>query len=344
MRATAEISPGISTGVPPWINRLFTGLLIYVLVCGAWMLTGLGGERVRYYVGLLGDSPACLAALIVTIAATRRMEHGTTRTAWRCLSIALGIYFVGTSIGVNSWLHGQDPFPGPADFCYLAFYPFFLAAVSLMIRAAAVKVRWAQFLLDALIIVVGFGAFFWFLIIRPSASSARIDELKFVLSQVYIALNCILVLSLGVLLVAGGNDTHNRTVPLLLSVGFTTMLLGDIIWSVAKISGHYLAGDLQDVMYVACYVPLAAAGREQMRLNAGAGAGSAGSGPVVTKSLAQSLPFAAMLAALLVLVSFSSGGIGNPATVMTIIVFGLALLVMVRQALVMREDARRMTR
>jgi len=109
VRATAEISPGISTGVPPWINRLFTGLLIYVLVCGAWMLTGLGGERVRYYVGLLGDSPACLAALIVTIAATRRMEHGTTRTAWRCLSIALGIYFVGTSIGVNSGCTARIP-------------------------------------------------------------------------------------------------------------------------------------------------------------------------------------------------------------------------------------------
>jgi diguanylate cyclase (GGDEF)-like protein/PAS domain S-box-containing protein len=40
-----------------------------------------------------------------------------------------------------------------------------------------------------------------------------------------------------------------------------------------------------------------------------------------------------------VLVSFTRGDIGNPATVMTIVVFGLALLVMVRQGLVLREDA-----
>jgi PAS domain-containing protein len=56
-------------------------------------------------------------------------------------------------------------------------------------------------------------------------------------------------------------------------------------------------------------------------------------------SLARSLPYAAMLAAFLVLVYFTRGDIGGPATVMTIVVFGLTLLVMVRQALVLREDA-----
>ena len=113
------------------------------------------------------------------------------------------------------------------------------------------------------------------------------------------------------------------------------MFLGDILWSVAKIGGHYLSGDLQDVLYLACYVPMAAAGREQMRLSATA----SGTESRASKPLAQSLPYASMLTAFLVLVSFTRGDIGSPATVMTIIVFGLALLVMVRQALVLRDDA-----
>src|SRR6202041_909478 len=46
-----------------------------------------------------------------------------------------------------------------------------------------------------------------------------------------------------------------------------------------------------------------------------------------------------MLTAFLVLVYFTRGDIGSPATVMTIVVFGLTLLVMARQALVLREDA-----
>ncbi len=160
-----------------------------------------------------------------------------------------------------------------------------------------------------MILVAGFGAFFWFLIIRPAASSTEIDLLKYTLSQTYIALNCILVLALGVLLLAGAGTGNGRTVPLLLSVGFTTMLLGDVMWSVAKITGHYLSGDLEDVLYVSCYLPLAAAGREQMR-----GAvpdAPAAAGLRVSQSLAQSLPYAAMLAALLVLVSLTHGDIAQ---------------------------------
>ena len=138
---------------------------------------------------------------------------------------------------------------------------------------------------------------------------------------------------LGVLLLAGVGNASGRRVPLLLLVGFATMFLADILWSVAKIGGDYLPGALQDVLYVACYVPLAAAGREQMRATKARTAASA------SNSLAQSLPYGAMLTAFLVLVYFTRGDIGSPATVMTIVVFGLTLLVMVRQALVLREDA-----
>jgi diguanylate cyclase (GGDEF)-like protein/PAS domain S-box-containing protein len=332
--ANAGSAPTYRAPAPSgWVDKLCVALVLYVVICIVWMLTGFGGEQVRHYVGLLADTPACIAALIVTAEATRRMERGTSRTAWRCLSTAVALYLVGTTIGVNSWLHGRDPFPGAADVFYLAFYPFFFAAVALMIRAAAVRVRWTQFLIDAVILVAGFGAFFWFLIIRPAASSTEVDVLKYALSQTYIALNCVLVLTLGILLLAGADNTSGRRVSLLLSVGFATMLLGDVAWSVAKITGHYLSGDLQDVLYVACYVPLAAAGREQIRLV------TAGPGSSVSRSFEQALPYAAMLAAFLVLVTLTHGDIGNPTTVMTIVVFALALLVMVRQALVLREDA-----
>jgi diguanylate cyclase (GGDEF)-like protein/PAS domain S-box-containing protein len=297
------------------------------------MLTGLGGEQIRHYVGLLADSPALLVAVVVAAVAARRLDRGTTRTAWRCLSIALALDFVGTTIGVSSWLHGRDPFPGIADIFYIAFYVALFAAAGLMIRAAAVRVRWVQFSLDVMIVVAGFGAFFWYLVIRTAASGTEIDVIKNALSQTYIALDCIFLLTLGVLLLAGASNPSGRRVPLLLLVGFATMFFADILWSIAKIKGSYLPGALQDVLYVACYVPLAVAGRERMRTI------TAATAPSTSDSLAQSLPFAAMLTAFLVLVSFTRGDIGNPATVMTIVVFGLALLVMVRQGLVLREDA-----
>ena len=309
--------------------------MIYVITCVTLMVSGFGGEHVRHYVGLLADAPACFAALIVAGAATHLTARGTMRTAWASLTVALAMYLLGTCIGIQSWLHDRDPFPGPSDVFYLAFYPLLGIAVGFMIRAAAVKIRWTQFLIDATILVAGFGAFFWFLIIHPAASNGEVDVLKNALSQTYIALSCILVLALGVLLLAGSSNMVGRRVPMLLSIGFATMFLGDILWSVAKIGGSYLSGDLQDALYVTCYVPMALSGREQIRFARSSTRPEAKG----STTFAQSLPYASMLTAFLVLVFFTRGDVGSPAAVMTVVVFGLALLVMVRQALVLRDDA-----
>jgi diguanylate cyclase (GGDEF)-like protein/PAS domain S-box-containing protein len=322
--------------VPRWIDTLCVGLAIYVAFCAAWMLTGAGGPVAMHYVGLLADVPPLAVSTILAAVAAHGLPAGPRRTAWRGIATALALYLGGEAIGVIQWLGGHDPFPGPADLCYMAFYVALLGGLGFMIRAATARVRWVQLSLDALILIVGFGAFFWFLVIRPTAVSSEIDVIKHALSQAYIALNCVVLLTIGVLLVAGDADSRRgRRVTLLLALGFATMFLADILWAVAKIRGSYLPGALQDVLYVACYVPLAMAGRAQLRPETEtAVATSGGSGSPV-----QSLPYAAMLTAFLVLVGFSGGDIGAPASVMTIVVFALSLLVMARQGFVLRENA-----
>ena len=312
---------------------LLLGLVMYAITGTAWMLTGFGGPQVTHYVGLLSDAPAALVSVIVLGAAAARTGRGALRRAWVCLTIALSLYLGGVAIGTVSWLRGFDPFPGPADVFYCAFYVALAAAAFSLIRAAAVRVPWIQLSLDATIFAVGFGAFFWFLVIRPAAQHAEMDLLKEVLSQAYVALDCVLLLMLGVLLLTGTGSGWR--IPVLLLSGFAAMFLGDILWSLAKVRGYYLPGQFQDVLYLCCYVPLAAAGREQMRsLAAPARAVS-----TTSDALARALPYAAMLAAFLVLVYFSRGNVGGPATVMTMIVFALTLLLMVRQGMLLRGDA-----
>jgi diguanylate cyclase (GGDEF)-like protein/PAS domain S-box-containing protein len=294
------------------------------------MLTGFGGPAITHYVGLLSDLPAALVSVAIAATAARHVERGPLRTAWMLLAVALGLYLLGLSIGTSSWLRNVDPFPGWADVCYCAFYLALALAACYLIRAAAVRVPWIQLSLDGTIFVVGFGAFFWFLVIRPAASATELDFLRQALSLGYAALDCILLLMFGVLLLTGG-----RRVPLLLLIGFATMFLGDILWSLAKVQGYYLPGQFQDVLYLCCYAPIAAAGREQMR-TIGSPVRSISS---TSDTLARSLPYAAMLAAFLVLVYFSRSNIGGPATVMTMVVFALTLLLMVRQGVVLRGDA-----
>ncbi|MGA8706459.1 MAG: EAL domain-containing protein [Steroidobacteraceae bacterium] len=318
---------------PRWVDNLCAALVVYAVICAAWMLAGLGGERIRHFVGLLAGEPACLMAGIVAVAAARRSAPGASRTAWWCLSIALALYFVGQGIASSVGLQGRDPFPGIPDFFYVAYYLGFIAAVTFLIRGAAARVQWMQLALDAAILVFGFGAFFWFLVIRPAAAASELDVIKKLLTQTYMALDSVLLLAFGVLLLASAGNPGGRRVRLLLLAGFAMSFIGDVLWSITKISPAYLPGALEDVLYIATYAPLALAGREQMR----AIAVRATSG--TSNSLTQSLPYAAMLSAFLVLVYVTRGDIGGPTSVMTVIVFALSLLVMVRQALALREDA-----
>jgi diguanylate cyclase (GGDEF)-like protein/PAS domain S-box-containing protein len=320
---------------PRRINALFTGLVIYVTVCAVWMLTGLGGPHITHYVGLLSDAPAALTGVIVATATARHVARGPLRTAWTLLAIALALYFVGVVIGGVSWLLERDPFPGPADIFYFTFYPTVAAAALFLIRAAAVRVPWVLLTLDAAIFSVGFGAFFWFLVIRPETSHTHVVFLKEALSQAYVILDCITLLMFGVLLLAGAGSPGGRRIPLLILSGFAAMFLGDILWSLAKVRGYYLPGQFQDVLYLCAWAPLVAAGREQMRTLAAPPREASDT----SDALARALPYAAMLAAFLLLLYFSHGDFGGPAPVMTMVVFALTIMLMVRQGVVLRSDA-----
>ena len=300
------------------------------------MLTGLGGAATQHYLGLLADGPACLAAVVMAGMTSRRLTRGALKTAWSCVTAALALYFAGTVIAAVSWLFDRDPFPGPADVFFLAFYPAFFAAVLFFVRARAMRVPWARLALDVVILAVGFGASFWFLAIRPAAVQAEVEFLKQLLSQAYLALNCVLLLSLGLLLLTGPDSAGGRRVPLLLLLGCTTMTLADIVWALAKVGGGYLPGGLQDVMYVAWYLPIAVAAREQLRRPAPPVVPAVDTPP----SLVHGLPYVAVLVAFLVLVYVARAEVGGPVAVMTLVAFVLTLLVMVRQGTMLRDDAR----
>jgi diguanylate cyclase (GGDEF)-like protein/PAS domain S-box-containing protein len=322
----------LTASAPRWVNRLYGALVVYAVVCTVAMLSGIGGPQITHYVGLLSDGPSDLVAAIITITAARRTPPGTLRKAWSWLAVALGLYLTGTLITVHSWLHGTDPFPGPSDVFFSAFYPAMLVAAFLLIRAAAIRVSWIQLSLDATIFILGFGTFFWFLVIHPSTGHTSVDALKEGLSEAYASLDCVVLLMLGVLLLTG---VEQRRIPLFLMAGFATMFMADMFWSLAKLGGYYAAGEVQDVFYLLCYVPWAAAAREQMRA-------PMKSDPVESSTadnLTRALPYAALLTALLVLVYSTRADIGRPAALMTTVVFALTLLLMVRQGVVLRGDA-----
>ncbi len=316
--------------------RLMYWFVAYAAVTAAWLLSGLGGQGVVHYVALISGMPAVVVPLVIAVAAAWHTPAGPQRTAWKMLALAQLFYLIGDDIGAVSWLMNYDPFPGPADIFITSYYVALTIACVLLIRSMPVRVQWMQLSLDATIFVVGFGTFFWFFVIHPVTSPAMVNSLGQIITQFYAGLDCVLLLLLGVVLLAGSTSGHSTRRPaLFLLTAVATMFVADIVWSYAKLRGYYLPGQLQDVLYLGYQLLFAAAGYEQLR-NATTSERPASRS---SDTLSRVMPYAAMLAAFCVLVYFSHFDVLSPSTIMTLVVFGLTLLMMVRQTIVLRGDA-----
>ena len=319
-----------------WTGALAVVLFCYILAAiGTIFVDGDNGPFFEVF-NLFSDAPANLAVVVLALVAARRATDPAVRLTWQYLTAAIAIYSIGNLLNSTYWLFGVDPFPSIGDVFFLGFYPLLFAGVLTVIRAAAMRVQWGRLALDATILMLGFGAFFWFFVIAPTAAADRDpDVLKYVLSQSYIALNCVMLLAFGVLLMHAGAGPISRRTLVLLTIGFSAMFLADIVWAMSKVSGTYLPGGMSDAIYLSCYGWLGAAAREQLR-----GEPAAQQPPsVLGAALIQGMPYVAMLVSFLVLVYVETSTASSPATVMTAIIFVLTLLVMLRQGVLSRDDA-----
>jgi diguanylate cyclase (GGDEF)-like protein/PAS domain S-box-containing protein len=333
-------SPEAQSGPEPfvarWTGALAVGLFIYIPITLLLTFGNSGGGPVFEVFRLFSDFPASLGSAILATVAARKAADPAVKRTWTFLAAAIGVYTVGNLLNSAYWLYGVDPFPSVGDVFFLGFYPLLFTAILVALRAAAVRVPWGRLALDATILMLGFGAFFWFFVIAPAAAADRDpDVIKYVLSQSYIALNCLMLLAFGILLMHAGTGAIARRTAVLLVIGFSTMSLADIVWAMAKVTGTYLPGGLSDALYLSCYGFLIAAAREQLR-----GTPVAQPDPTALSSaMAQGMPYVAMLVSFLVLVYVESSSMSSPATAMTVIIFALTLLVMFRQGVMSRDDA-----
>jgi len=319
-----------------WTGAATVALFVYVTVAILLTFVDSEGSRVLELVNLYSDSPPSLVATILAGAAAFGSADPAARRTWWLLTAALGCYTVGNFSHATYWLFDVDPFPSVGDVFFVAFYPLVFAAALLAIRSAAVRVPWVRLGLDAAILLLGFGGFFWFFVIAPTAAAQQDpDVVRYVLAQAYIALNCVVLLACAVLLMHSSSMPIPRRSIVLLTFGFASMSVADIVWAMTKVGGDYLPGGLSDAMYLSCYVWLAASAREHLR---GTRAARRAPGPVASAAV-QGIPYIAMLVSFIVLVAVESSTASSPVNLMTVIIFVLTSLVMLRQGVISRDDA-----
>ncbi len=208
--------------VSGWTGVLTVGLILYTVATILATVFGVGSGRNTEIFTLFSDAPASVGAAILAALAAYRAQDPSARRTWQLLAASLTVYS-----------HRQ-----PAEFRLLALWtrsvPVDRRRLLHRVLSAGVRgnidrhPRWRraralgspcarQHDPDA-------GLRRILLVLRDSADGrgamASSDVLKYVLSQTYIALNCLMVLAFGVLLMNAGSGPLGRRTLMLLTLGF----------------------------------------------------------------------------------------------------------------------------
>ncbi|MER6671897.1 aminotransferase class I/II-fold pyridoxal phosphate-dependent enzyme [Streptomyces sp. NPDC000983] len=195
-------------------------------------------------IGLLG-----VGAVLVGV----HLHRPAHRWPWWALAAGLFTFIAGDTYYnvMETYFDVSNPFPSPADACYLATYPLFAVGLSGLIRY-----RWAgkdlPSLLDALIFTAGLALPVWVYLIQPLTEVEGLTWQQRAISIAY-PLGDVLVLALLVRLLAPTPlKGPNRSVQLLV-IGTSTLLLFDIAYGILQLNDMWQTGTLLDAGWIAFY-------------------------------------------------------------------------------------------
>ncbi|NAZ80836.1 diguanylate cyclase [Kineococcus sp. R8] len=196
-------------------------------------------------------SVACVVAMAVGVA-----RHRPRRPlAWWLVTAGVACWVAGDVVWfVQVWVLDTDPFPSPADVCYLAAYVLLAAGCWQFVRARRGG-RDREGLVDSAIVTVGFCLLSWTFLMRPTLAAVDESVLARVLGTAY-PLGDVLLLAFLVRLLTtnGGRSTAFR----LLVAGTVTMLGADCAYQLVSLDSDD-GGAVLTALWVVSYLFFAAA-------------------------------------------------------------------------------------
>jgi diguanylate cyclase (GGDEF)-like protein/PAS domain S-box-containing protein len=188
---------------------------------------------------------------VVAVVIGMRVHRPAHQWPWWFLAGGLLTFIAGDTYYnvMEEYFDASNPFPSPADACYLATYPLFAIGLSGLVRH-----RWAgrdlPSLLDALIITAGLALPVWVYLVQPLTVVEGLTWQQRATSIAY-PLGDVLVLALlARLLTPSPLDGPNRAVQLLV-VGTVTLLGFDIVYGILQLKDLWQTGTLLDLGWIA---------------------------------------------------------------------------------------------
>lgn len=209
---------------------------------------------------------------VVAVSVGIRVNRPAHPWPWWTLAAALLAFTAGDTYynSLEAYFSAANPFPSPADACYLVTYPLFTAGLLGLVRHRVTE-RDLPGLLDALTFTAALALPVWVFLVQPLTHVTDLTWAQRATSIAY-PLGDVLVLALLVrLLTLGSHRSRNRAVQFLV-LGTLTLLCFDIAYGILQLNGTWQAGSVLDSGWIVFYTSwgLAALHPSMTELTAGA--------------------------------------------------------------------------
>jgi hypothetical protein len=283
--------------------------------------------------------------------------HSATRAAlaWLCLGVGCACYgsagIVWTSYDARMPTT-QVPYPGWYDVGYVAAHPFFVLGTILLARRNRAVAERARLLLDALLVIGTALVLSWFFVLGPSiAGLAQSPGALAAFLAIYFPASDLLLLTVSVLLLFGSLSTRAQEPVLVrLCLGLSCLATADSLLGYFNLVGGFNSGTLLDLLWPLSLLIVGLAAIAYPRCVAQEQVAQAREGEITQELVSHFsqlrmtvqtiVPFLLALLACALLLMIIAPRSHNDLIVASLIVLGLVILVVIRQALTLLENNR----
>ena len=246
-------------------NSLIIAAIILILYMGTWLYLSANPSDLTIFSDLGGLVINAMATLCLFYGAICSKSLGRRiYLGWVMLAIAQLSFTVGDAVwAYYELLLNENPFPSPADGFYLLRYLLFLIGVFLLPSVQIKSGERLKIVLDTAMVMVASIVLFWTLTIAPTVEqNIDADKLTLVLSVAYPVMDLMLLFALIDLLLRRINHPFRRAL-LLLAASTVLLIITDSVFNIQSLEGTYFSGGLLDNGWIAAYILIGLAGLSQ---------------------------------------------------------------------------------
>jgi diguanylate cyclase (GGDEF)-like protein/PAS domain S-box-containing protein len=323
-----------------WGGGIALASVAYTLAYLLWLALGGAAHPYRETVSDFARLPLAVAVTALAWRVSRAPTLAApARRAWRRLSAGFTLYLLGTvAYCVYGATLGRKPFPSLADPFFLACYPTFVWALLSFPGDRRSRDDQLQFALDAATVMVSGAAAVWYFVLAPSAGGEHAVTPTTLLALAYPVGDLLLLFgatSVEWKRMTGGSSRALR----LLAGAMLLIFVGDVSYGHFWLSGRYaaLGGWAEAMWLVACTIAIASC---QWQLRCAAREDTSGATAAAAPARFGLLPYAAIALGYALLLAGLRDHLTGRILGLIVCAVALTALVVGRQLLAVRENAR----